>query len=381
MNRDLDEIRRAFAAAGLAAGEGDESGGSILFFSGGSALKEVARSLAALTSRTTHIVTTFDSGGSTAEIRRAFRTPAFGDLRLRLSSLSVMSDRSGRAFFERRLGADGAAELDSVIGGAGGPDAAFAALLDFFRRVMPPDFDLRGAALGNLILAADYLKTGRSLHDTVARLAAALGAAGRVLPVSEDPVHLAVRLESGEILAGQHRFTGKSGAEPASPIRKMFFCRGLDDLSPAVVRPAPGVLEAVESSDLICYPVGSFYSSVLANLLVEGVGGAVLRSRARKVYMPNPGRDPESAHLSLEERMRALCRAVSGGASEDPRGVIDFLLVDGRAGRYRGGVPLAWCAARGVRVIDCAYVEKGGPVLPERSALLLRALSGARLLA
>lgn len=383
MNGAPDDITRAFAAAGLTV-PGSRAA-SLLFFSGGSALKDVARAISALTPDTVHVVSTFDSGGSTAELRRAFNTPAVGDLRLRLSSLS------GRMFFERRLGAasvDGLAELDALVD-AGSHNAApkiangmsedFRELLEFFRRVMPPDFNLRGAALGNLIIAADYLRSGRSLYESIERISTALSARGRVLPVSEDPVHLAVRLESGECLAGQHRFTGKQMAAPSSPISGMFFCRGLCDLSPATVRPARGVLDAIGASGLICYPVGSFYSSVLANLRVEGVGEAVRRSRAKKVYMPNPDRDPESAHLSLKEQLEALCLAVSGGDSASAAGVVDYLLLDTRAGKYRGGVPNAWCERQRVKIIDLSHVENdlsGRAVLsPERSAFALLRLS------
>lgn len=380
MNGASDDITRAFASAGLPVPGSPAAG--LLFFSGGSALKDVARAISMLTTDTVHVVSTFDSGGSTAELRRAFNTPAVGDLRLRLSSLS------GRMFFEHRLGTDGAAELDTLID-AGPREAApgvaeelsadFRELLEFFRRVMPSDFNLRGAALGNLIVAADYLRSGRSLYESIGRISAALGARGRVLPVSEDPVHLAVRLASGECLAGQHRFTGKHMAEPSTPIRGMFFCRDLYDLSPAKVRPARGVLDAIGASGLICYPVGSFYSSILANLRVEGVGEAVRRSRAKKVYMPNPDRDPESAHLSLEEQLEALCRAVLGGDSANADGVVDYLLLDTRAGKYRGGVPKAWCERQGVKIIDLRYLENdlnGRVVLsPERSAFALLRLA------
>lgn len=390
MSEIFADIARALAAAGLPAPREARAvprDKPILFFSGGSALKDVARYLSGLTPNTVHIVTTFDSGGSTAEIRRVFNAPAIGDLRLRLSSLS------GCDFFERRLGAgtlNGLTEFDSIInesGGAGGLSENFRERLIFFRQLMPQDFDLNGAALGNLIIAADYLRNGRSLYESTTRIAAELGAAGRVLPVSEDSVHLAVRLESGEVLAGQHRFTGKHGHEPSSPVREMFFCRAPGDLYPVAVRPGPHVLEAIQASGLICYPVGSFYSSVLANLRVGGVGAAVRRSRAIKLYLPNPGRDPESAHLSLEEQLEALCRAAAGDISgqvgvapAEAGGLIDFLLVDSRAGEYRGGLPHAWCERHGVKIIDYRFVEHDSAGLavisPERSSLILQALSG-----
>lgn len=345
--------------------------GSILFFSGGSALKDVSRALAAVTSDTTHIISTFDSGGSTAELRRAFHMPAPGDLRLRLSTLS------GCDYFERRLGEAGERELADFLAQTSVLPPSFRSLLELFIQLMPKGFNLHGAAIGNLILAADYLENGRSLYESTQRIASVLGAAGAVLPVSEDSAHLAVRLQDGSLLVGQHSFTGKGGQKLSAPISEMFFCRELDDTSPAKVRPGQGVLEAIAASDLICYPVGSFYSSVLGNLWVDGVGEAVRKSRAKKLYMPNPGRDPESATLSLEEQMDAICQAA--GWQGDARGVIDFLLVDSKNASYRGGIPTGWCARHGVEIIDCPCVEADAAglsvVSPQKISALLTRLS------
>lgn len=338
--------------------------GSILFFSGGSALKGVARALRQ--AGATHVVSTFDSGGSTAELRRAFGLPAVGDLRLRLSSLSDCPA------FERRLGPGGAAELAAAIGGEGALPLEFRGLLDSFRKLMPPDFRLEGAALGNLILTADYLKNGHSLYASVRRAANVLGVRGRVLPVSEDSAHLGVRLEDGRVLLGQHSFTGKGGfAAPACAIREMFFCRGLDDPAPLEVRPGREVLESLAAASLICYPVGSFYSSVLANLRVSGVGRAVKLSPALKVYLPNPGPDPESARLSLQEQLELIWGA-TGGA-------LDILLVDAQNGRYKGGVPRPWCARHGVEIfeMDFAKAPPGteAEVAPQKIAEILLELA------
>ena len=66
-------------------------GPRILFFSGGTALRETSHVLARHTSHSIHLVTPFDSGGSSAVLRRYFRMPAVGDMRSRLMALA---DRS-----------------------------------------------------------------------------------------------------------------------------------------------------------------------------------------------------------------------------------------------------------------------------------------------
>ena len=63
-------------------------GPRILFFSGGSALNGVSRMLKGCTHNSVHLVTTFDSGGSSAILRKAFNMPSPGDLRSRLIALA-----------------------------------------------------------------------------------------------------------------------------------------------------------------------------------------------------------------------------------------------------------------------------------------------------
>ncbi|MFW5735662.1 MAG: 2-phospho-L-lactate transferase CofD family protein, partial [Oceanidesulfovibrio sp.] len=65
-----------------------ELGPRVLFFSGGTALRDFSRRLVRYTHNSIHIITPFDSGGSSAELRRAFNMIAVGDVRNRLMALS-----------------------------------------------------------------------------------------------------------------------------------------------------------------------------------------------------------------------------------------------------------------------------------------------------
>ena len=66
----------------------DTPAAPLVFFTGGTALRALSRHLAAHAVPAVHIVTTFDSGGSTAVLRRAFAMPAVGDIRHRLGALA-----------------------------------------------------------------------------------------------------------------------------------------------------------------------------------------------------------------------------------------------------------------------------------------------------
>ena len=65
-----------------------ELGPKILFFSGGSALKDLSTKLINYTHNSIHIITSFDSGGSSAKLRDTFHMPSVGDLRNRLMALA-----------------------------------------------------------------------------------------------------------------------------------------------------------------------------------------------------------------------------------------------------------------------------------------------------
>ena len=65
-----------------------ELGPRILFFSGGTALNDLSRVLKRYTHNSIHLVTPYDSGGSSAKLRNAFDMPAVGDLRSRLMALA-----------------------------------------------------------------------------------------------------------------------------------------------------------------------------------------------------------------------------------------------------------------------------------------------------
>lgn len=316
--------------------------GPLLFFTGGTALKTVAEELALRREPSVHVVTPFDSGGSSAEIRRAFAMPAVGDIRSRILALSPDS-----ALLTHRLVKDTEDAVLEFLALAAGYHPllrhesparrqAVQPLLRGLRDVMPRDFDFRGASVGNLVLTALYLRNGRDLTHAAARFAALTGAFGSVCPVTEAVAHLAVRLADGREILGQHRFASK--AEPlglGSPIDRLRLC----DTDGASLHAELTVTARghIQSAGLICYPVGSFFSSVLSNLVPCGVAAAVAATQCPKVYLPNPGFDPELEGVDLAAQLARLQNAL-------PEKGLTHLLVD--AHRPLPDVPAGLCVVR-----------------------------------
>lgn len=315
----------------------------IVFFSGGSALAALAAEFAAREESPDWIITTFDSGGSTQAIRRVFDMPAVGDLRNRL--LAAANPARIAPFvleFLRTRVATGLAgsaawanlqELVNAHAWRSAPEAgAIAADLDAFFSAVPPEFDPARASIGNLALTGAWLRTGRSISSAIARYAGLLALDARVFPVVEQSLHMGAELESGEIILGQHLIGQRSPLR----IKRLFLTRAAPwgDAPACEERPqaCAEALAALRSADLICFAIGSFYTSLLATLLPQGIGAAVAASGARKVYIPNIGPDPESANLDLGAQLGWLLTILRRDAPHAaPERLIDTLLID--AGR------------------------------------------------
>lgn len=341
------------------------SGPRVLFFSGGTALGPIASELARFTPNAVHVITTFDSGGSSAELRRVFGMPAVGDIRARIMALadrSIPGNAETIALLGHRLPADAAPqalrqELAALARGdhpltAAIPEPMHEVLtqhLSAFLALMPESMNLAGASVGNLVLTSGYLSLDRQLEPVVTIFSRMVAARGMVRPVADACAHLCVRLASGEIINGQHRFTGKAGSAISSPIIDMWLTASLDDSAPIRVAVHPRLADVIRSCDLICYPVGSFFSSVMANLLPSGVCAAIREARCPKVFIPNLGNDPELFGLTVRDQVTRLLRM---GEAEGcgPQDMLHWLLADEDDSRYPGGIPSEWLSGLGIRV-------------------------------
>ena len=352
----------------------------ILFFSGGTALRETARELAKTNRNTIHLVTPFDSGGSSAALRQAFAMPAVGDARSRILALAE-SGGSGNpeifTLFSYRLPEDEPAkalmaELVRLVRGSHPllrkiPDPANGIIrehLTWFALHMPADFPLAGACVGNLALTAGYLRSKRRLGPALALFSRLVRSRGLVRTIVEDHLHLAVRLASGKVLVGQHAFTGKNNPGITSPITEIWLAQPGSDHAPATPAITPRVAKLIRSAACICYPVGSFYSSVVANLLPKGVGRAIADCSGPKIFTPNLGVDPELAGHSLETQIERLLRPLLADApGVKPSDFLSLVIVDRENGCYPGGLPENLLTSLGISLAHASLVTQDkGPL-------------------
>lgn len=373
-----------------------------IFFSGGTALKRLSSTFAAQGCHTVHLVTTFDSGGSTARLRAAFAMPALGDLRNRLVALADpdlcshalvhcmetrIPDTGDPQNLRQMLVAMGREDHPVWQGINATPARCLRQCLTHFLAAMPASFDARQASLGNICMAGKYLQEHRSLNAVLGLFSRLLHVQGEVLPIVEESLHLAARLCDGTTRVGQHHFK-----EFTSPIQECFLTvnepdRGRDE--PVVCKPraSSAALARLREAGLVCYPMGSFFSSVVANLLADGVANVVAALDCPKIFIPNTGHDHELMGHTLCDEMRILvqtllgerCSAADNGWKESAGLFLTHMVVDTRNGHYPGSMELAQKLAQevGVQVLDLPLVDEDGlHHNPQKLAELIQHMTG-----
>ena len=157
---------------------------------------------------------------------------------------------------------------------------------------------LRGQSFGNLFLAA-LNGISPSFDQAVSRMSQVLAITGTVLPVTTSDVRLEAEFENGARVLGES---------------KIFYCKKREDCRIRRVRLLPEhppaldtALTAIRAADMILIGPGSLYTSLIPNLLVDGIAGAILDSDALKIYVANVmTQEGETEGYTAADHIRAL---------------------------------------------------------------------------
>jgi uncharacterized cofD-like protein len=234
---------------------------NIVTIGGGTGLSTLLRGLKHAEVGITAIVTVADDGGSTGRIRKDFDIPAPGDIRNCLVALADAESTVGK-LFHYRFDKEGS--------------------------------ELSGHSFGNLFITALAQVTG-SFEQAVIESANVLAVRGRVLPSTLENVTLCAELVDGTIVRGESTISRNK-----PPIERVY----LEPDHPVGYEPALG---AIIHADLIVLGPGSLYTSVLPNLMVDGVIEAIRWSRGNVVYVCNVATQPgETDHFAAKDHIRTV---------------------------------------------------------------------------
>jgi uncharacterized cofD-like protein len=279
---------------------GDRTGPRVVAVGGGHGLAATIRAVRRYAGHTTALVATADDGGSTGRLREAIDMPAPGDVR---RCVEAMTDPAAGPLV---------AALEHRFAGS----------------------DVEGHALGNLALAALHAVTGDFVVavDELSRLVGVDAAAGRVLPVTVEPVALVAQVAGGAPVTGQVVVSGTVGVERVS-------------VAPADAAPPDAAVEALLAADQVVLGPGSLYTSVLAAAVVGGVRDALAKAPGRRVYVCNLRAElAETRGYDVADHVAALRRH-----GVEP----DVVLVQRDGALPRGDV-------RDVEVVEAALARPSG---------------------
>ncbi|MDV8000285.1 uridine diphosphate-N-acetylglucosamine-binding protein YvcK [Rhodococcus sp. IEGM 1408] len=268
------------------AGETDRIS-SLVALGGGHGLSASLRAGRIVADHVTAVVTVADDGGSSGRLRRELGILPPGDLRMALCALAADDDEHERLtrLFQHRYGGTGA---------------------------------LAGHAVGNLVFAGLWELLGDPL-EALEAVGSILGVTGRVLPMSPVALDIAAEVVGLEADPRVVRTIIGQVAVATTPgsVRRV-------RLIPSDPPAADGVVDAIERADAIILGPGSWFTSVIPNMLVPGIAAALARTSATKILILNLAPQPgETAGFSAEQHLHVL-------RQHAPEVDVDVVLVDPR---------------------------------------------------
>ena len=248
-------------------------GPRIVAIGGGTGLSSLLRGLKTYTSNLSVIVTVADDGGSSGRLRDEYRVLPPGDFRQCLIALAD-AEPLMKQLFDHRF----------------------------------KEGSLDGHAFGNLFIMAMADVTG-NFEQALRESGKVLAVKGTIVPSTLQDVTLVASINGGSVV-GESKIPKQNG-----PISHVF-------LKPDGVQVNPEAAQAILSAELIIVGPGSLYTSILPNLLVEGMVEAIKASPALKLYICNVAAQPgETEGYNVEDYLRVIREHV--GAN-----LFDFVLVN-----------------------------------------------------
>jgi uncharacterized cofD-like protein len=257
-------------------------GPKIVAIGGGTGLSTLLRGLKEYTGNLTAIVTVADDGGSSGVLRRELGVLPPGDVRNCIAALADAEPLVTKLFQYRFSDGSG----------------------------------LAGHSFGNLFIVAMSGVVG-NFEDAIRQTSRVLAVRGQIIPSTLANVTLCAKTDDlrtiqGESLVGHATMNGDGGN---SRIQEVFL---LPQNAPA----HPEAVRAVLEADLIVLGPGSLYTSVLPNVLVDGIRRSIMASSAPKIYVCNVAtQHGETDGFDVAAHLKAIEEHVG-------KGVIDYVLAN-----------------------------------------------------
>lgn len=294
----------------------------ITVIGGGTGLSVLLRGLKQLTDNLTAVVAVSDDGGNSGILREDLGMLPPGDVR---SCLLALAD----------------------------DESVMQALLKY----RFSNGRLEGQNVGNLIIAALNEIYG-SFEVAIEKMSDILKITGTVVPVTDDRITLCAELANGNIVVGESRIP-EAAVREKSHIKRVF-------MHPERPAAANAAIDAIKNAEIIIVGPGSLYTSIIANLLIDGIADALKKSRAKKYYICNvmsqPGETDDYSvanHLTaIEEYMgEHVIDCIIANNKPLARDVLDRYEEDGAKQLLPTAADREYCDAHGITLIENEFID------------------------
>lgn len=250
----------------------------IVAIGGGTGLSTMLRGVKNFTSNINVIVTVSDDGGSSGRLREEMNILPPGDIRNCIVALADAEDMLKKLFGYRF--------------GCG---------------------DLKGHSFGNLFLAAMTDLTG-DFETAIEHMSSVLAVKGHVLPVTKENVNIKAILKNGNQVFGESNIPKVSLSEN-SPVERVI-------TEPVGTKAFYKCIDAINAADVVILGPGSLYTSIIPNLLIDGITDALMNTKAKKVYVCNVMTQPgETDGYCAYDHVRAI-------ENHSKKGIIDVCIAN-----------------------------------------------------
>lgn len=150
--------------------------------------------------------------------------------------------------------------------------------LDMDRLLTYKEDEIKGQSVGNFIISSLIKITG-SFTKAVQKLSEIFDMQGNIYPVSTQDIVLCAGLENGEVVVGKENIIERV-KQMRSPIKQIF-------LKDGNITATAEVIDAIKNAHVVVIGPGALYTSVMSNLLIDDISKAIVKSKAKKVYISN----------------------------------------------------------------------------------------------
>jgi uncharacterized cofD-like protein len=254
-----------------------QRGPKVTAIGGGTGMPNVLRGMKKYTSNLSAVVTVADDGGSSGRLRKDFGIIPPGDIRNCIVALADEETLIGK-LFQYRFGNKG---------------------------------ELAGHSFGNLFITAMSHVVG-DMPSAINESSKVLAINGQVHPVTLANVVLKAKLKDGRKITGESNIPEAKGR-----IDRVY-------ISPADCAAYPAALSSIKNADVVVVGPGSLYTSIIPNLLVNGVSAAMRGKKSLKIYICNIMTQPgETDGFKVSDHLKAIFDHAGGG-------IIDYVIANNK---------------------------------------------------